>query len=36
MENLNQTDVGDLGLSNREEDDIAAFLFTLTDHPSRQ
>jgi cytochrome c peroxidase len=36
MENLNQTDVGDLGLSNQEEDDIAAFLITLTDPPSRQ
>jgi hypothetical protein len=36
MENLNQTDTGDLGLSNQKVDDIAAFLLTLTDSPSRQ
>lgn len=32
-QNLNQTDLGDLGLSDQQVDDIAAFLTALTDGP---
>jgi cytochrome c peroxidase len=31
MENLNSDEMGDLGLSNQEVEDIVAFLETLTD-----
>lgn len=34
MENLNRTDLGDLGLSDQQVDDIAAFLLALTDPPA--
>jgi cytochrome c peroxidase len=33
-ENMNQTDLGDLGLSDQQIDDIAAFLLALTDDPA--